>query len=75
MTDAASVEYGTSEHTLNSGNEQSRSFGSARVTIIGSKAFEIRHRADNGNSSNGYGVESNFGVVEVYTRVEIFKEA
>ena len=74
-TDATSVGIGTSEYTLNNGAEQSRSFGSARVTITGSKAFEIRHRAENGNSTNGYGVESNFGVVEVYTRVEIFKEA
>ena len=75
VTDATSVGYGTSEYTLNSAADQSRSFGSARFTITGSKAFEIRHRAENGNGTNGYGVESNFGVVEVYTRVEIFKEA
>lgn len=74
-TDSTVVGNGSSEYTLNTGAEQSRSVGSARVAITESKAFEIRHRAENGNGSNGYGVESNFGVVEVYTRVEIYKEA
>ena len=66
--------YGSSAYSADASNVQSRSFGSVRITITGSTVFEIRHRTDNGNSNNGFGVCSNFAT-EVYTRVEILKEA
>ena len=66
--------YGSSEYCADASNTQSRSFGSVRITITGSTVFEIRHRTDNGNGTNGFGVPSNFAT-EVYARVEIFKEA
>ena len=74
-TDSTVVANGSSEISANNGSEQSRSVGSARVVITESKAFEIRHRALNGNTTTGFGLASDFGVVEVYTRVEIYKEA
>ena len=66
--------YGSSEYCADAAGVQSRSFGSVRITITGSTVFEIRHRTDNGNGGNGFGVASNFAT-EVYARVEIFKEA
>jgi hypothetical protein len=66
--------YGSSEYCYDPYANQTRSFGSVRITITGSTVFEIRHRTDNGNSGNGFGVASNFAT-EVYARVEIFREA
>lgn len=48
---------------------------SGQFTIAGAKAFEIQHRVQNTNGTNGGGIESNFGVPEVYTVVEIWKVA
>lgn len=48
-----------------------------RVTIAGSKAFELQYQVagnDTGNT-NCLGVPANFGVVEVYSQVEIWREA
>ena len=44
-----------------------------RFTIAGAKVFEIRHRCSNTKSTDGFGAASNFGVVEVYTDVRIWK--
>jgi len=66
--------YGSSEYCADAYANQTRSFGSVRITITGSTVFEIRHRTDNGNGGNGFGVASNFAT-EVYARVEIYKEA
>ena len=45
------------------------------ITIASAKAFEIQHRCATTQASNGFGIESNFGVVEVYTEVEIWRFA
>ena len=49
-------------------------WGATRVTIAGSKAFEIQHRCSNTRATNGFGGVANLGT-EQYTIVEIFKEA
>ena len=49
-------------------------WGAVRITITGSKAFEIQHRSSNTQATYGFGRESNLGT-EQYTTVEIFKEA
>ena len=46
-----------------------------RFTIGSSKAFELQHQCLTTKSGNGLGVNSNFGVVEVYAEVEIWREA
>ena len=52
-----------------------RSVGSARVNISGaSNVYTIEHRCSTTTSSEGWGVAGSFGV-EVYTIVEIYKEA
>lgn len=70
FTDTAEVARGTGEQ-CDTVSTQTRSVGSSRVSIAGSKAFEIRHRFGTG-VSNGLGLLNNFGT-EVYTRVIIRK--
>jgi len=73
-TDALTWE-GSSSYAA--GSDQTRSFGSARVTISSAKVFQIQHRCTATRASNGLGVNSGLGgsAPEVYTIVEIFKEA
>jgi len=66
--------YGSSEYCADASADQSRSFGSVRITITGSTVCQIRHTSNASNGGNGFGVASNFAT-EVYTRVEIYKEA
>jgi hypothetical protein len=50
------------------------STGSARVTIGSSNAYRIEHYCGTTCATSGFGYPANFGV-EVYTRVEIYKES
>ena len=51
------------------------SFCLARVTISGSKTFEIQHYAAITSATYGFGVSGNMGNSMIYTTVEIYKEA
>lgn len=66
---------GTSEYS-NSSNDyaSNRSFVTGRITIAAQTTFELQHRCGTTNGTNGFGVESNFGVTEVYSEVEIWHE-
>lgn len=61
--------YGTSE--FNIVNAQTRSFVKTRVQISGAKVYQIEHRVNNSQLTNGYGVNNNFGGTEVYTEVRV----
>lgn len=76
VTDAAVVGVGTTEQSSANVNvnTQTRSYGSARVTIASSKAFEIQHQCSTTQSTNGLGAGNSFGAEEAYTWVEIVKE-
>jgi hypothetical protein len=76
VTDTAEVKRGSTEFSTSglSGEIPTRSFGSTVTTITGSKAFEIRHRANTTRATTGFGLAGSFGT-EVYTRVEITKIA
>jgi len=50
-------------------------FLSGRFTIASQKTFELQHRNETTKSSDGYGVEQNYGVVEVFADVQIWKVA
>ena len=51
------------------------SFVIGRFTIASQKTFELQHRCENTNSTLGFGVSSDFSVVEVYADVQIWKVA
>jgi len=75
-TNTAVIGYGTSGKSDSSSGEVSTDFspGAARVTPSGSTTYEIQHQCETTKSSSGFGLAANFGQ-EVYTRVEIYKEA
>ena len=52
---------------------ESQSFINGTFTILSTTDFEIQHRCEVTETNNGFGVESNFGVNEVYTQVRIKK--
>jgi hypothetical protein len=51
------------------------SFLSGRFTIASQKTFSLEHRSGATKSTDGYGVEANYGVVEVFADVQIWKVA
>lgn len=78
VTGAAEVKRGSSEYaddiTLSESEPiaiQTRSHGIARVTPAASNVYEIRHRCERTQGTDGFGLESGFGT-EVYTQVEIY---
>ena len=75
VTDSADVEGGTSEWSHSGYATSTRSFISARFTISSSKTFEIQHRCSHTYSTIGFGRVTDLGIGELFTLVEIFKEA
>ncbi len=75
ITNSAYIGYGTAEFAGDGYHATTRSHGQARVTITGNTTYELYSRGQSSQSS-GMGIESNFGgLLEVYTQVEVFKEA
>lgn len=69
ITDLSDVIIGTSE--INT--QGSRSFLSGRFSILSQKIFEIQHYCLTTRATDGFGTQSSFGVVEIYTMAEIWK--
>ena len=74
VTGAAEVEKGMSSYAYPSGAVQNTSPGSAVVSPTANNVYEIQHRCESSNGTNGMGVEANFSY-ERYTRVTITKVA
>ena len=74
ITDASDVIIGSSNFCNNTIATSEPSFVKGVFTIAGTKTFEIQHYCQITAATYGYGVESNFAVVEVYTIVELWKE-
>ena len=73
-TTSTSVQVGTSVLNDTGGNGGTPAILSARVTITGNTAFEIQHRCSGTKATTGFGASADFDV-EIYTTVQIFKEA
>lgn len=73
-TTSASVQVGTSVLNDTAGNGAVPATLSARVTITNNTAFEIQHRCSATKATSGFGASADFDV-EIYTTVQIFKEA
>lgn len=54
-------------------NTTTLSFVTGRFSLTASTILELQHRCQTSKSDNGFGVESNFGVIEVYSDVKIWK--
>ena len=75
ITDGSDALLGTSEYNQYSSNVSTSSLIVGQITIASAKTFEIQHRVEITNATNGGGNGSNFGDSEVYTVVEIWKVA
>lgn len=73
VTDAAVTLLGTCEAT--STTVTSRSVIKGTFTISSTKVFEIRHRVNTSFATFGFGYQVNDGRVEIYSEIEIIKEA
>lgn len=73
-TGAAYLLYGTSEATASVGTDASTlSYVRGRFTIAVQSVLELRHQCEITKATYGLGVESNFGVIEIYAEVVIRK--
>tara|TARA_B100001093_G_scaffold270229_1_gene258349 strand:+ start:188 stop:730 length:543 start_codon:yes stop_codon:yes gene_type:complete len=82
VTDSTSVAVGQSNFVGTTANESGTSLVYGRTTITAQKVFEIRHAAQTTSYDYGFGVAANssanghdMGTVEIFTMVEIYKEA
>lgn len=75
ITDTTDAIIGMSAHGQTTGAVFSVAEVKGRITIAAAKAFEIQHQVQTTLTTNGFGPPSNFAVVEVYTTVEIWREA
>lgn len=73
VTDSSYVAYGQSCYCAGVPAASTTATVSTALTIGGTKAFELRHRCETTNATTGFGVASSFGVIEVYSRVIIYK--
>ena len=74
ITDSSDTLIGTSEYCASSIQVSNRSFINGTFTITTQKTFEIQHRNNSTQNSNGFGRGyANFGNVQVYTVVELWK--
>lgn len=71
--DAATTLVGTSEKSGSDG--ATVSYISGRFVIAAEKTFELQHRCQTTRATDGLGVASNLGEVEVYSDVRIWKVA
>ena len=75
ITDSSDTIIGTSENTAAVNGVTPHSFVIGRFTITAQKVFELQHRCQTTVATEGFGVKSNFSVVEVYADVQIWKVA
>lgn len=73
ITDGTTALVGTSEY-LSGVSVATESSAEGRITLTASKTFELQHRVATSRATVGYGPESNWGEVEVYATVEIWRE-
>jgi len=75
VTDATTIELGSSMAARATGPTDNHSVIVGRFTIAASKALEVQHYCGTTRATDGFGVAANVGVTEVYTMIEFWKEA
>lgn len=73
ITDASDELHSVTAFTDNSNAIITSASISGEFTISESKVFEVQHRAEFSLASVGYGPASSFGIIEIYTQVELWK--
>jgi hypothetical protein len=72
VTDSLVIAYGTNASASSGGGD--RTIGSAEFTITASQLIELQHRCNATRIGNGFGGAANFGNVEVYSEMIIWKK-
>ena len=75
VTNTAVIGYGQSMRSYQSDVTTTNSKGFARVTPSGSTEYRIEHNYESHEGGEDFGQGNSFGSVEIYTIVEIYKEA
>ena len=75
VTNTAVIKYGQSMRSYQSDVTTTNSKGFARVTPSGSTEYRIEHNYESHEGGEDFGQGNSFGSVEIYTIVEIYKEA
>ena len=77
VTDSSDTLIGTNDYagSTNTGYVNTNSLIKGRFTIASQKTFEIQHRCATTLAGEGFGTGTSFGVVEVFTDVQIWKVA
>ena len=73
ITDATDDIIGGSSHSNSGAPQTTNSLLYGNLILTSSKTYEIQHRGTTTGTTTGFGVASNFSVVEVYTQVKITK--
>ena len=71
-TGSVDLIHGTSEYVFTA-QIGTQSFVQGRFTLSVTSVLELQHRCSVTLATTGFGVESNFGVIEIYTVVRIWK--
>jgi|5B_taG_2_1085324.scaffolds.fasta_scaffold165522_1 hypothetical protein len=75
ITDSSFEIIGTSEYSNSTDLVQTRSFVLGRFTISAQKTFELQHRGETSKTTFGLGVGSNFGQINTFADVQIWRTA
>ena len=75
ITDAATIEIGTSDRSTTSAANSNKSFIEGEFTIDASKVIELQHRCSTTANNIGFGFDATLGVNEVYAVIEFWKVA
>ena len=75
VTNTAVIGYGQSMRSYQSDVTTTNSKGFARVTPSGSTEYRIEHNYESHEGAEDFGQGNSFGSVEIYTIVQIYKEA
>lgn len=73
ITDGTDVVIGTSEYTHSNGLTSTRSFLDGFFEILETKDFQLQHRCLVTRATDGLGVPTSLGVLEIYTQLIIEK--
>lgn len=74
ITDAVDLIVGASSFTSSGDNTQVDSYLEGEIILPAPKVIELQHRCEITANTNGFGVNSNMGAIEVYSVIEFWKQ-
>lgn len=75
ITDGSDLAIGSTAYSFSGDGMQDACDLVGRFTIASSKVIELQHRCTTSAATNGFGIAASFGVIEIYSIVQFWKEA